>query len=96
MASGEMTAAGMEKIEEARANGAWDKALKDRVDRPMPPELAQALEAEPKAAAGLDRLTPTQRKYLINHVAEAKKEETRLRRAAKVVEMILAGKKWGM
>ena len=37
--SGAMTAAGMAKIEDARANGAWGKALEDRVDRPVPPEL---------------------------------------------------------
>jgi uncharacterized protein YdeI (YjbR/CyaY-like superfamily) len=96
MASGAMTAAGLEKIAEARANGNWDKALEDRVDRPVPPELAAALDGEPRAEARFHRLTPTQRKYLVNHVAEAKKEETRLRRAAKVVEMILAGKKPGM
>lgn len=94
--SGAMTAAGMAKIEDARANGAWDKALEDRVDRPIPAELVAALAAEPKARAGMDRLTPTQRKYFIHHVAEAKREETRVRRAARVVEMILAGKKSGM
>ena len=96
MASGAMMAAGLDKIEEARANGNWDKALEDRVDRPVPPELTAALSSEPRAEAGFNRLTPTQRKYLVNHVARAKKEETRQRRAARVVEMILSGKKPGM
>lgn len=96
MASGEMTAAGMEKIEEARANGAWEKALEDRVDRPVPPELAAALANEPKATAALDRLTPSQRKLFVNWVADAKREETRVRRADRVVENLLAGKKPGM
>jgi uncharacterized protein YdeI (YjbR/CyaY-like superfamily) len=96
IASGAMTAAGMAKIEDARANGAWDKALEDRVDRPVPPELADALANEPKAAVALDRLTPSQRKLFVNWVADAKREETRVRRSARVVENLLAGKKPGM
>lgn len=96
MASGAMTPAGMEKIEAARANGEWDKALEDRVDRPVPPELEKVLEADAKVRAGFNRLTPTQRKYFIAWVAGAKKPETRERRATRVGEMVLAGKKWGM
>jgi uncharacterized protein YdeI (YjbR/CyaY-like superfamily) len=96
LASGEMTPAGLAKIEAARASGAWDKALKDRVDRPLPVELKKALEKDPKAARELRRWSPTQRKYLVNWVAEAKKEETRRSRAARAVEMLRQGKKPGM
>ena len=96
IASGEMTAAGLATIEAARTSGAWDKALEDRVDRPVPPELKKALAEDENAAAAFRRWTPTQRKYLVNWVAEAKKAETRERRAAKAVKMLLEGKKWGM
>jgi uncharacterized protein YdeI (YjbR/CyaY-like superfamily) len=96
IASGEMTAAGLAKIEAARVSGAWDKALEDRVDRPVPPELKKALAEDAKAAAEFRRWSPTQRKYLVNWVADAKKAETRERRAAKAVQMMRDGKKRGM
>ena len=96
MASGDMTPAGMEKIEAARASGEWDKALQDRVDRPVPPEMKKALDADARAAAEFRRLTPTQRKYFVGWVAKAKKPETRERRAAKAVELLREGKRLGM
>ena len=94
MDAGAMTPAGMEKIEAARASGEWDKALEDRVDRPVPPELKKVLEEDPQAAAEFRRLAPTKRKYLVGWVTEAKKSETRERRAAKAVEMLRDGNKW--
>jgi uncharacterized protein YdeI (YjbR/CyaY-like superfamily) len=92
MAAGTMAAAGMRAIEAARENGAWDKALEDRVDRPMPPELEKVLKKDPKAAAGFSGMTPTQRKYVINWIAEAKRPETRERRAAKAVLKLREGR----
>jgi len=94
--SGLMGPAGLAKVEAGKKSGEWDKALEDRVDRPVPPELADALEGDPEAAANFRRWTPTQRKYVINHVAEAKKHETRVRRAAKVVAMARVNKRPGM
>ena len=96
IASGSMMPAGMEKIEVARANGEWEKALEDRIDRPMPLEFKKALTDDSKAGASYRGLTPTQRKYFINWIAEAKKPETRERRAAKAVEMLREGRKPGM
>ena len=96
MADGAMTPAGLEKIEAARASGAWDKALQDRVDRPVPAELKKALAADARAEAEFRRLSPTQAKYLKNWIAEAKKPETRERRAAKAVARLREGKKPGI
>ncbi|MEN8007284.1 MAG: YdeI/OmpD-associated family protein [Candidatus Krumholzibacteriota bacterium] len=96
IAAGLMAAPGMEKIEAARRNGEWDKALEDRMDRPTPPELETVLAADPKAAAEFDRLTPTQRKYFIHWISEAKKPETRERRADKARAMLREGKRPGM
>ena len=96
MASGAMAEPGMRKIQAARDSGQWEKALEDRVDRPLPVELDRALAGDAKAAVEFGRLTPTQRKYFINWVAEAKRSETRDRRAARAVEMLRAGKRPGM
>jgi uncharacterized protein YdeI (YjbR/CyaY-like superfamily) len=96
MASGAMAKPGLKKIEAARETGAWDRALEDRVDRPVPPELERVLAADPKAAAEFARLAPTARKYLINWISGAKRQETRDRRAAKAVDRMREGKNPGM
>jgi hypothetical protein len=57
----------------------------------LPPALAQALEADPKARATYDGLAFTHRKEYARWIAEAKREETRERRVAKALEMLHAG-----
>lgn len=58
----------------------------------VPEELSDALAGAPKAKARYDDLSYTHRREYATWVAEAKKQETRDRRAAKAVEMILEGK----
>ncbi|WP_109472327.1 YdeI/OmpD-associated family protein [Ornithinimicrobium cavernae] len=54
----------------------------------VPPELAQALAAEPDAKAAFEALSYSQRKEHARAVAEAKKPETRDRRIAKILESV--------
>ena len=54
-------------------------------DIEIPPELAEALAADPAASAAFDGLAPSRRREHADHVAEAKRPETRLRRAAEVI-----------
>jgi uncharacterized protein YdeI (YjbR/CyaY-like superfamily) len=96
MAAGLMREAGRRCVDAARENGEWDKALDDNPDRTVPCELAAALAADPKARAAWNGWTPTQRKYLIHHVAEGKKAETRVRRTERVLKMLREGRKPGM
>lgn len=58
----------------------------------VPDELSQAFARAPEARTSFDALSYTHRKEYAVWVAEAKKPETRDRRATKAVEMILAGK----
>jgi hypothetical protein len=57
-----------------------------------PPELVTALAATPEARVRYDALSYTHRREFAEWVAEAKKQETRDRRAEKAIEMILGGK----
>ncbi len=57
-------------------------------DVQVPSELADALAADEAAAAAFDRLAPSHRREHAEHVAEAKRHETRLRRAAQTVERL--------
>jgi hypothetical protein len=57
----------------------------------VPSELAQALAADAPARARFQSLSYTHRREFAEWVAGAKKQETRDRRAARAIEMILAG-----
>ena len=81
--------AGVQAGDEAEVSIALDEAPRE-VE--VPGDLAQALAADPGAAAAFDRLAFTHRKEYARWVAEAKRAETRQRRVAQAVAMIRAGK----
>ena len=58
----------------------------------VPPELAAALATDPEAAAAYEKLAFTHRKEYARWVGEAKKEETRQRRAAESLQMLREGR----
>ena len=53
-------------------------------DVEIPNELAAALKADPAAKAAFDALAPSHRREYAEHVGQAKRPETRVRRAADV------------
>jgi len=59
----------------------------------VPKELESALQAATQAAAFFASLTASQKKEYADWIASAKQETTKESRAAKAVEMLLAGKK---
>jgi Bacteriocin-protection, YdeI or OmpD-Associated/Domain of unknown function (DUF1905) len=54
----------------------------------VPAELEEALRADPDAAAAFKALAPSHRREHSEYVADAKREETRRRRAAQTIERI--------
>jgi len=58
----------------------------------VPPELSSALADSPEAEKRYSALSYTHRREFAEWVAEAKKQETKDRRAAKAVEMIQTGR----
>ena len=54
----------------------------------IPIELADALAADPAAGAAFAALAPSHRREYADHVAEAKRPETRQRRAAQAIERL--------
>jgi len=59
----------------------------------LPADLAEALEREPAARRFFDGLAYTQRKEYARWVESAKRPETRERRLAETVALLLAGRK---
>jgi hypothetical protein len=58
-----------------------------------PPELARALEGDDKAMAMYNSLSYTHRREYARWVEEAKRQETRDRRADRAVEMLRVGRR---
>lgn len=58
----------------------------------VPPALMSALKKEPRARAAFERLAPSHRKAYVQWVSEAKREETRDRRARSAVQKLISSK----
>lgn len=59
----------------------------------VPTELKKAFKAEKEAKAFFEKLAYSHQREYVSWINEAKKEETRARRAAQVVELLKKGKK---
>jgi uncharacterized protein YdeI (YjbR/CyaY-like superfamily) len=55
----------------------------------VPRELAAALETNPAARAAWEKLAPSHRREYVGYITEAKKPETRARRASSSIERIV-------
>ena len=62
----------------------------------LPPELAQALQSRENAPAAFGRLSYSHQKEYADYVAEAKRPETRQRRAANAVDLLLEAEELGL
>jgi uncharacterized protein YdeI (YjbR/CyaY-like superfamily) len=88
---GRMKPAGKAAVEQARSDGRWQAAYAGPATIEIPDDLAEALAAEPKAAAMFDRLTGQNRYAILYRLATAKRSDTRARRLTKFVEMLARG-----
>ncbi len=57
----------------------------------IPPELDDVLDADPEFRKTFDQLTPGKRREYADHVAEAKRADTKMRRVEKILPMIQSG-----
>jgi uncharacterized protein YdeI (YjbR/CyaY-like superfamily) len=79
-----MTPAGLEKIAAAKKHGTWSKL--DHVESfAIPAELEKAFKANPVAKSYFDTLSNTNRKMMLYHINNAKREETRAKRVADII-----------
>ena len=79
------------------AEGDEVEVVIERDDAPreveVPPALQAALEGDAIARAAYERLSFTHRREYANWIAEAKREDTRDRRAGRAIEMLREGVK---
>jgi uncharacterized protein YdeI (YjbR/CyaY-like superfamily) len=94
--TGEMTRAGLDKIEIAKANGTWDKPITATQSFEMPIELQSALGTNERAKDFFESLSPSCRRQYISWIASAKRQETRQRRVREAMVRLGRKQKLGM
>ena len=88
---GRMKPAGLDAVEQAKADGRWDAAYEGQSSSSVPTDLAASLAANPAAQAMFDRLDAANRYAVIYRVSTAKRAETRQRRIEQFVTMLDRG-----
>jgi uncharacterized protein YdeI (YjbR/CyaY-like superfamily) len=88
---GRMQPAGLAEVERAKADGRWDAAYAGQASMAVPPDLAAALAAQPRAAAMFDLLTSQNRYAVLYRIESAKRSDTRARRIEQYVAMLARG-----
>jgi len=76
-ASGRMRAPGLAEVAAAKADGRWDAAYESQKEATVPPDLAAALAASPRAASVFDSLSKTDRYAVILDVVTARSPRIR-------------------
>ena len=86
LADGRVATAGLAAIEQAKANGSWDKlAAVDSLE--VPSDLAVALAAVPEARSNFDAFPPSARRGILEWIGQAKTEATRTKRVSETAEL---------
>ena len=81
-----MTKAGLKVIEEAKRNGWWNKAYTSKARPDIPEDLLKALKRDSKAWHNFEGFSNSVKLMYVYWVERARKEETRTRRIAEVVD----------
>lgn len=93
IATGEMAAAGMEKVREAKENGNWDVAYAVGANHYLPTDLKRALQRDEAAWVFFQMLPNSMKHVYLHRIAGAKRPETRARWIARAVEYSAKGLK---
>jgi uncharacterized protein YdeI (YjbR/CyaY-like superfamily) len=88
IAAGRMRAAGQREVDMARADGRWAAAYAGQRTSEVPGDLAQALAANPGAAAFFAAISSVSRYAILYRIGSVKRPETRARKIAQYVQML--------
>ena len=90
-AAGRMHPAGEAQVERAQADGRWEAAYGGPASSEVPPDLAAALHAQPRAQGMFDILTSQNRYAILFRISDAKQPATRERRINQFIAMLVRG-----
>jgi uncharacterized protein YdeI (YjbR/CyaY-like superfamily) len=86
-----MRPAGIAAVEQAKADGRWERAYAGQASIEVPADLAEALDARPTARAMWEVLTSQNRYAVLYRIDNAKRADTRVRRIEQFVAMLARG-----
>jgi uncharacterized protein YdeI (YjbR/CyaY-like superfamily) len=89
-AAGRMRALGLAQVDQARADGRWDAAYRQK-DAEVPADLQAALDANPIAALFFGQLSSQNRWAILFRIGNVKRADTRAAKIATYVEMLERG-----
>ncbi len=89
--AGRMQPAGLAAVRAAKAQGRWQAAYRGQAAIETPPDLAQALAANPAAAATFAQLDAANRYSILYRLDTVKRQATRDRKLAEYVDMLARG-----
>lgn len=89
--AGRMQPAGIEAVESAKADGRWAAAYAGQAKAQIPPDLAQALMANPAAAAAFEQLDSANRYAIVYRLNAVKLPQTRRRKLTQYIDMLTRG-----
>jgi len=92
--SGEMTPAGLEAVEAAKADGRWQAAYESSRNIVPPEDFLKLLGTNKEAKAFFASLNKANVYAIVYRLQTAKKPETRERRMKKIFEMLTRGEKF--
>ncbi|ACL66400.1 conserved hypothetical protein [Anaeromyxobacter dehalogenans 2CP-1] len=90
IASGRMQEPGLAEVDRARRDGRWERAYDGARTSAVPADLAEALDANPRARAFFEVLDAANRYAILYRVTTARRPETRANRVATFVAMCAA------
>ncbi len=90
-AAGLMAEPGLAQVASAQADGRWERAYAGSKDMELPEDLLDAVRAEPRAQATLERLNAQNRFALAFRLHQLKTEAARRRKIAEFVAMLARG-----
>jgi uncharacterized protein YdeI (YjbR/CyaY-like superfamily) len=85
---GRMTESGLVHVRAAKADGRWENAYAVRALK-VPADFLAALESEPKVKQFFETLNKSSRNAIAHGLTTAKRPETRQRRFAKFIDMLV-------
>ena len=88
---GQMSKTGLAQVNAARADGRWNAAYAPASTAEVPPDLQEALDQSPRAAAFFATLTGANRYAILYRIGAVKKPDTRARKIATYIAMLERG-----
>src|SRR6266446_749442 len=88
---GQMSKTGLAQVNAARADGRWNAAYAPASTAEIPPDLQEALDQSPRAAAFFATLTGANRYAILYRIGAVKKPDTRARKIATYIAMLERG-----